>query len=639
MPAKGLALVAFPPGYERTMKKIDRYCTNLITTLSLLMGFFHLYTALWGSLPALEQRGVHLAFGLVLSAFYHFQKGESRLLKGLDALRATASILVVSYLLLNFHGIMDRFGEPNALDMAAGVTLIVLVLDFTRRTVGGVLAGIAVFFLLYAFAGPWLPGILWHRGYDLERLVTQIALSTEGIFGVPLSVSANYVFLFVIFGALLEVTGIGQFYIDIAMRAVGKSCGGAAKASIVASSCFGTISGSAVANVMGTGSITIPLMKSLGYSPAFAGAVEAVASTGGQIMPPMMGAGAYIMAEILGVPFRSIVLAALLPALIFYGTLFVTVHFTAKAQNLTGLDTSNLPPMKEMLLKRGICLAPLVVLVVMLLFMRVSVMKAAVGSIFATLLVGLVLSIRDLKGYLRGLKNALVGGAQTALIIIASTSCAGIVVAVINLTGIGMKFTTAILAVAGGNLFFVLFFIMLASMVIGMGLPTTPAYLILAVLGAPTLVNLGVVPVAAHMFVFYFSCLSMITPPVALAVYAASSLAQSDFWKTGFEACKLGLVAFFIPYIFVYEPVLVWQGSAWQILLAAVTAMLGSVALGAGLCGWFRKRTVGWERAVLFVGGLLLILPSVKFSLLGLLAVSAIYSLQGRASSSFQGGQ
>lgn len=578
----------------------------------------------------MEQRSIHLAMGLALAALYDMQKETGGFRRGLDVLRLLAPVAVASYLVLDFHGIMDRFGEPNTADMVAGIALVVLVLDFTKRMVGSVLTGIAVVFLIYAFAGPWLPWGLWHRGYDLERLVTQISLSTEGIFGTPLSVSANYVFLFVLFGALLEVTGIGQFYIDMAMKAVGRSCGGAAKASIIASSCFGTVSGSAVANVMGTGSITIPLMKSLGYSPAFAGAVEAVASTGGQIMPPMMGAGAYIMAEILGMPFRNVVLAALLPALIFYGTLFVTVHFTAKANSLTGADVSKLPGVGTMLRRRGICLAPLVVLVIMLIFMKVSVMKAAVWSIFATLLVGFPLSGGHVKRYAADLKNAFVSGAKTALIVIASTSCAGIVVAIINLTGIGMKFTTAILAVAGGNLFLVLLFIMLASMVIGMGLPTTPAYLILAVLGAPTLVNLGVVPIAAHMFVFYFSCLSMITPPVALAVYAASSLARSDFWRTGYEACRLGLVAFFVPYIFVYDPVLVWQGSAFQIAVAFVTAIAGSLALGAGICGWFRRASSGWERAVLFAGGVLLILPDITMSLIGFVLFGAVYVYQGR---------
>ncbi len=606
------------------------YCEMVIVGLSLFMGAFHLYTAFWGTLPAMEQRSVHLASGLILSALYSFRQSTKPVRKISDIVRIAASVAVVSYLLTNFHGIMERFGEPNGADMAAGIVLVLLVLDFTKRTVGLTLTGIAVVFLLYAFAGPWLPPGLRHRGYDLERLVTQISLSTEGIFGTPLSVSANYVFLFVIFGALLEVTGIGQFYIDLAMRAVGNSTGGAAKASIVASSCFGTISGSAVANVMGTGSITIPLMKSLGYSPAFSGAVEAVASTGGQIMPPMMGAGAYIMAEILGLPFRSVILAALLPALIFYGTLFVTVHFRAKVSNLTGADVSSLSSLAAMLKKRGICVVPLVVLILMLVFMRVSVMKAAVWAIFTTMLVGLILSISDVRGYMAGLKNAFVSGAKTALIIIASTSCAGIIVAIINLTGIGMKFTTAILSIAGGNLFLVLLFIMLASMMIGMGLPTTPAYLILAVLGAPTLVRLGVVPIAAHMFVFYFSCLSMITPPVALAVYAASSLAKADFWQTGFEACKLGLVAFFLPYIFVYDPVLVWQGEPLYIFIAAVTAMLGSIALGGAICGWFRRAACAWERIVLFAGGIFLILPDMRMSLIGLSLAAAIYFMQGR---------
>ncbi|MDR1731282.1 MAG: TRAP transporter permease [Synergistaceae bacterium] len=611
---------------------MSRTKTNgAITVLSLGMVFFHLYTAARGVLPAVEQRGVHLAFALTIAALYDLKKSDWPLGKTINLVRIVAPGVIVFYLLYNFHSIMERFGIPSGPDMAAGIALILLVLEFTRRITGPVLMGIALVFLVYAFAGPWLPGMLWHRGYDLERLVTQISLSTEGIFGTPLGVSANYVFLFVIFGSLLDITGIGQFYIDVAMRAVGKSCGGAAKAAIVASSCFGTISGSAVANVMGTGSITIPLMKSLGYTSAFSGAVEAVASTGGQIMPPMMGAGAYIMAEILGIPFRSVILAALLPAVIFYCTLFVTVHFTAKRQQLVGADTSELPGLPEMFKKKGLCIAPLVVLIAMLVFLRVSVIKAAVWAIFTTLAVGLFYSRRDLKHYALGLKDAFINGARTALVVIASTACAGIVVAVINLTGIGMKFTGIILAIAGGNLFLVLFFIMLASMLIGMGLPTTPAYLILAVLGAPTLVRLGVVPIAAHLFVFYFSCLSMITPPVALAVYAASGLAKANFWRTGIEACKLGLTAFFIPYVFVYDPILIWQGPLWHIFLSALTAILGSIGIGAGICGWFFRKTFVWERIVLIISGFLLILPNIIFSVIGFVLLVAVYSWQKRS--------
>jgi len=607
-------------------KKID----SVITGLSLLMVFFHLYTASWGTFPAVQQRGIHLAFGLVLVALYGLKDSGSLTSKALNIFRIIASTGVIAYLLFNFKNIMERFGIPNVVDVFVGILLVILVLDFARQTAGIILMSIGMVFLLYAFTGPWLPGILWHRGYDLERLVTQISLSTEGIFGIPLGVSANYVFLFVLLGALLEVTGIGQFYIDIAMRAVGKSVGGAAKVSVVASSCFGTISGSAVANVMATGPITIPLMKSLGYSPAFAGAVEAVASTGGQIIPPLMGAGAYIMAEILGVPFRTIILAALLPSVIFYCTIFVMVHFTAQIHNLTGADISSLPSIGEMFKKRGICVAPLITLIIMLVFMRVSIMKAAVWSIFTTLLVGLFLSRHDIKAYLIGLKDACVNGSKTSLIIVASTSCAGIVVAVINLTGIGTKFTSAILGMAGGNLFLVLCFVMLTSIIIGLGLPTTPAYLILAVLGAPTLIRLGVVPVAAHMFVFYFSCLSMVTPPVALTVYAASTLAKADFWKTSFEACKLALVAFFVPFIFVYDPVLVWQGPLSRIAVAFVTAILGSIAIGAAICGWFHGPIKILKRTVLFIGGLLMLFPDYGLTLSGFVLVASIYFMERR---------
>ena len=603
---------------------------SVITVLSLSMVFFHLYTASWGTFPAVQQRGIHIAFGLILAALYGIRDSGSLAGKTINVFRIIASASVIAYLLLNFKNIMDRFGIPSTADVIAGILLVVLILDFARQMTGFALMGIGVVFLLYAFVGPWLPGILWHRGYDLERLVTQISLSTEGIFGIPLGVSANYVFLFVLLGALLEVTGIGQFYIDVAMRAVGKSVGGAAKVSVVASSCFGTISGSAVANVMATGPITIPLMKSLGYKPAFAGAVEAVSSTGGQLIPPLMGAGAYIMAEILGVPFRTIILAALIPSAIFYCTVFIMVHFTAQIHNLTGADVSLLPSMREMFIKRGICVAPLLTLLAMLVFMRVSIMRAAVWSVFATLLVGLFLSRHDIKGYLIALKGACVSGCRTALIIAASTSCAGIIVAIINLTGIGTKLTSAVLALAGGNLFLALVLIMLTSIVIGLGLPTTPAYLILAVLGAPTLIRLGVVPVAAHMFVFYFSCLSMITPPVALAVYASSTLAKADFWKTSFEACKLALVAFFVPFIFVYDPVLVGHGTLPHILLAAVTAVLGAIALGAAICGWFRGPIKILKRIVLFIGGLFMLFPGFAPSLGGFVLVASIYFMERR---------
>lgn len=603
---------------------------NIIVVLSLSMVLFHLYTAFWGTLPAVQQRAIHLGFGLLLAALYSLKDAENWMRKAINVFRVVATVIVISYILGNFHNIMERFGSPSTADVVMGVTLIILALDLSRRMVGITMTSIAVVFLLYAFAGHLLPGILWHRGYDLERIVSQISLGMEGIFGIPLGVSAKYVYLFVIFGALLEVTGIGQFYIDVAIRAVGESAGGPAKVAVIASSCMGTISGSAVANVVGTGSITIPMMKSLGYRSAFAGAVEAVASTGGQIMPPMMGAGAYIMAEILGVPFRTVILAAFLPSVIFYCAVFVMVHFTAKVNNLVGIDVSSLPPLSEMFKKRGICIAPLVILVVMLVFMQVSIMKAAVWCVFVTILVGLYISRHDVKAYLIGLKDACVSGSRTALIIVATTSCAGIVIAIINLTGIGMKFTSVVLALAGGNLFLVLFFIMLASIIIGMGLPTTSAYLLLAVLAAPTLTRLGVVPIAAHMFIFYFGCLSVITPPVALAVYAACSLAKSDFWETAIEACKLASVAFFVPYIFVYDPVLVWQGSLLHIAIAAVTAVLGAVAIGAGISGWLYGPINILKRIVLFAGGFLMIFPGFYPSLSGFVLVASIYLIERR---------
>ena len=585
------------------------------------MGIFHVYTAFFGVLTALWQRSIHLTFGFLICYLTVVGGASLKREKIFPLIAAGASLFCLGHFIVNFQAMILRFGEPDALDLAVGTMLIVLVLDFARRSVGNILPGIAVVFLLYAVAGPYLPGMLWHRGYDVTRIIYQISLSTEGIFGTPLGVSASYVFIFVLFGAFLEITGAGQFYIDFAVKAVGGSAGGPAKAAVVASSLFGSVSGSAVANVAGTGAVTIPLMRSIGYRPEFAAAVEAVASTGGQIMPPLMGAAAFIMAEILAVPYYKVALGALIPALIFYGTVFTMVHCRAKVLGLSGAARDSLPPMKTLLREQGIFFIPLLVLIYFMIIAQYSVMKAAVYSLLATVLVGF---FKKRMGW-RDILGAFESGARVSLVVIASTACAGIIVAVMNLTGLGMKFSSLVLAAGGNSLLLVLIMIMLASLLLGMGLPTTPAYLILAVLGAPTLVKLGVEPLAAHLFVFYFGCMSMITPPVGLAVYAASCIAEADFWKTSKHALLLALPAFLVPYMFVFHPSLVGLGDMVSVLSAAASGLLGAVILGAGLSGWYFRKVSLPERGVLCAAGILLILPGWLSNAAGILPALAVW--------------
>lgn len=600
--------------------------SGLITIISILMGLFHLYTSFFGVFTALWQRSIHLSFGLVLTYLMAFNQSDNKINKAFYVIASLSTFLVVFYLIYDFHGIMQRFAVPNKYDLIIGGILIILVLDFTRRLTGNILFSIALLFLIYPLAGPYLPGILNHRGYDIARIVTQISLSTEGIFGIPLGVSANYIFLFVLFGAILKITGMSQFYIDFAIKLIGKSPGGPAKAAVVASCIFGSISGSAVANVVATGSVTIPLMKSIGYKNEFAAGVEAVASTGGQIMPPLMGAAAFIMAEILGIPYYHVVLGALIPALIYYSAIFSMVHFRAQLIGLKGIDTKKLPSVKKMLLSRGIYILPIVVLLFTLLVMRLDIMKAAVYTVLSTIVIGIVVSRTSLNDFIRSFEQ----GARTALIVIASTSCAGIIVAIINLTGLGMRFTNLILKLTGGNLPMMLVFMMFSSILLGMGLPTTPAYLILAVLGAPTLIRIGVVPLAAHMFVFYFGMLSMITPPVALAVYSACSIANSKFWETAGTACMLGITAFIVPYMFVYNPILLGIGNIYNVLLSAITGIIGAVTLGAGLVGWLIRKCSYLERVVLVASGFSLVLPHIPSNIIGLVGLAFVFFFQNQ---------
>jgi TRAP transporter 4TM/12TM fusion protein len=549
-------------------------------------------------------------------------------------------------------------------DLAFGILLTVLVLEGTRRTVGPALPVTALVFLAYAFAGPILPGALQHRGFSLELVMDQLYLSTEGIFGIPLAVSATYVILFVLFGAFLEKSGTGQLFTDAATALTGHTAGGPGKVACVSSGLFGTISGSAVANVMVDGWLTIPLMKRAGFRPAFAGAVEAVASTGGQIMPPVMGAAAFVMAEFLGVSYITIAKHALIPALLYYLAVFVAIHLEARRTGLRGLPREELPSLPRVLGTRGHLFFPvLIILGVMLagytapyaalwalwatavlaahpalalplgalvpfgawLAGQMPISWAAAAAAAAVLAKGLW---REPRLAWRPLLQALADGARNSLAVAAACASAGIVIGVIALTGLGLKFTGLVLTTARDALVPALLLTMVAGIILGMGMPTTPAYIVQAALLIPALIKLGVVPIAAHLFVFYFAIISAITPPVAMAVYAAAGISGSNLWQTGLAAMRLGATGFIVPFMFVYGPSLLFLGDWVTVGVTLVSAAVGVTALAAGLHGYLVRPLYRWERGVLGVAALLLIKPGLLTDLGGAALLAGVVAAQ-----------
>jgi TRAP transporter 4TM/12TM fusion protein len=491
--------------------------------------------------------------------------------------------------------------------------------------IGWALPLTAIAFLLYALFGQHLPGLIRHTGFSVETIIDQLYLTTEGIFGIPLGVSATYVILFVIFGAFLEQSGTGQFFMDFATSLVGGAKGGPGKISVVSSGLFGTISGSAVANVMVDGWLTIPLMKRTGFKHEFAAAVEATASTGGQIMPPVMGAAAFVIAEFTGIPYIDICKHALIPALLYYLALFMAIHFEASKTGLLGVPKEERPKLKWVMITKGHLFIPLVVIV----YFMLAGYTAMYACIYATLSVFLISLLRaETRMGLKKILGAMEYGAMNMLPVAAACACAGIVVGMINLTGLGLKFTSFVLIISGNSLVPALIFTMIAGIILGMGLPTTAAYIVQAALLIPALIKLGVPLIAAHLFVFYFACISAITPPVAMAVYAAAGISGSNIWKTGIEAMKIGATGFIVPFMFVYGPSLLLIGSSTSIVTTIISASIGVVLLSAGLMGWFLKEATYLERAMLIAGAICLIKPGLYTDAVGLVLLIIVILLQ-----------
>ncbi len=585
------------------------------TLFAVCMSLFHLYTGCFGSLDPWSQRVVHLTFGFLIT-FLSYPVLKGKKISVFDILLALASLASGAYIILNMDALVDRAGLPTMPDVVFGVLTILLVLEMTRRVIGLALVIVAALFLLYAYFGPYLPEAIAHRGYDIERISSHMYTTLEGIYGVPIGVSATFVILFVIFGAFLEATKTGDFFINIANSIAGKARGGPAKVAVISSSFFGTISGSAVANVVGTGTYTIPLMKRTGYTPHFAASVEAVASSGGQLVPPVMGAAAFVISEMTGESYLKICIAAIIPSLLYYIALFTSVHKEAQRVGLQGLQAHEVPSFIGTLKSRGYLAISALVLIYLLAVQLTSPSFAAFWAIVSSIILS---SIRkdtrlDLKGFIRALE----AGAKSALSVVAACAAAGIVVGVVTLTGLGLKFSGAIISLAQGNLYLTLFFAMIASLILGMGLPTTAAYIICAILAVPALTNLGVGVLSAHLFVFYFAIISAITPPVALAAYAGSAIAKSSPMQTAVTACRIGLAAFIIPYMFVFNPALLMSGGALSIIWVAFTASVGVFLLSCSTIGWFLTSTSTWERVLLFATSILLIEPRLTTDIIAI---------------------
>jgi TRAP transporter 4TM/12TM fusion protein len=597
----------------------DRAVRVAISAVALAMSCYHLYVAFFGPPNALVLRSVHVGFALTL-AFLALparagqpaeRPGPFELVLIAVAIAATAHpVLNIDYFLTRMYYVDD----PTTVDLVLGYALVVLVLEATRRAVGLALPLTALAFIVHALTlGQQNPLIL----------LDQLYLTTEGIFGIPAGVSATYVILFIMFGALVERTGTGKLFMDFALSLTGHQAGGPAKVACLSSGLFGTVSGSAVANVMTTGTFTIPLMRKIGYRPAFAGAVEAVASTGGQIMPPIMGAAAFVMAEFLGVSYLHVATAAALPALLYFLAVFMAVHFEAKRTGLQGLPRAELPRLREVLTERGHLFLPLVI-IIWVLVSGYSAQFAALCGIVSVVPTALLRKSTRAGITVRMVVEGLIAGARNTVAVALACACAGIVVGSVTLTGLGIEFTSIVLAAAQNTLLLALILTMVAALILGMGMPTTPAYIVQVALLVPAIVRLGIPVEAAHMFAFYFAILSAITPPVALAVYAANGLSGGKLWETGIAAVKLGATGYIIPFMFVFGPSLLMIGDWHRILLTTLSAVIGVTALAASLHGYLFRPVFLWERVILFGAALLLIKPGWMTDLLGLAGLAAV---------------
>ena len=628
--------------YDR--ESITRHITQgpvkyLIAGVCILYSLFHLYIT-FNPMPALLQRSVHVGvgFALIFLIFPASKKSSRKSVAWYDWIWFALSLSGMGYLIYEYQDIVtSRGGMANQVDVIFSLITVVCVLEGSRRITGWILPILAGIFLAYPFVShlDFMPDRLLTRPYDMGDIFGQLFLKTEGLYSVAIGASVTFIFLFILFGAFLARSGMGQLFNDLALAIAGHKKGGPAKVAVISSGFMGSINGSALSNVVSTGAFTIPLMKKVGYHKDFAGAVEASASVGGQILPPIMGASAFIMAETTGLPYSTIALAALLPAILYYLGVIAQVHFRAGRRDLKGIAKENLPAVKEVLKARGHMLLPIVFLV-FLLIKNVPVGYAAAYTIGFTVVISMLRA--ETRMGLSDILGALEDGARQSLAVMAACAVVGIIIGVVSLTSFGTVMTSSIVTLGAGSLFFTLILTMLASMVLGMGLPSIPAYIITATMAAPALAGFDIPILSAHMFVFYFGIFANITPPVCLAAFAGAGISGGDPMKTGFLSLKLALAGFIVPFMFIYNPTMLMidpTGLAVtakdfplppivDIITVVVTSITGVIALSAALEGYFRGGMNTLTRVILVVGALLLIYPEITTGIAGAVIVLGI---------------
>lgn len=601
-------------------RKPEGLFKTLFYAIGVFMAIFHIWFLGYSTMEPWMLFYYHLGFGFVLAfLLYPFSAKSNRSLPTLvDCLLIILALACCAYAILDMDELIYRIGvDPTNTDILFGVGVVGLVLEMTRRTNGWILPIIAMVFILYGLFGNYLPYSLGgHRGYSFARLITYLT-GMEGILSTPLATSASFVFLFFLFSSFLASSGAGQFFIDFAMGLCGGTRGGPAKVAVVGSALFGTISGNSCANVVASGTFTIPMMIRTGYTPCFAAAVEAVASTGGQMTPPILGAAAFIIAELTGTPYLTVALATVIPALLYFISVFYMIDLEACKKGLTGMSRSELPNVKKIVVSQGHLVLPIFVLMFVLIVLNASVIKAAIWAIYSTILCTFLRRSTWLtpERFISGFAD----GARQAVGLISACATAGIIIGVLNMTGTGLKFAGAIIAFSGGILPIALVLTMGSALILGMGLPTAAAYLICAAVVVPALTGLEVAPLTAHLFIFYFACLSAITPPVALAAFTAAFLAKDKPMAVAITAVRLGIVAFIVPFMFVFAPTLLWQGSALEIIGTLISALAGVILLGSGIQGVALAHLLNpAQRAICLVGALALIQPGLITDMVGL---------------------
>ena len=574
------------------MRKLQGYQKIFVKCYLISASIFHLYTAYFGIFQPRLQRSLHLTFFLpiVFLLFPATRKSPKDKISLLDSVLFTLSIIAGMYIILNIDRINMRFPYVSPvfpIEQLLGLLDIILVIEAVRRAVVPAMAVLICFFVSYLFFCQYIPGILYHKAFSFSRIVELFyLLQDDGIYGALTGISATYIAIFIIFGAFVNKTGVGDFFIEISKKLTGKTIGGPAKMAVVSSGLFGSISGSSTANVYATGTFTIPLMTSIGYNPLFAGAVEAAASTGGQLLPPVMGAAAFIMAEITGISYIKICAAAALSAILYFFSVGLAVHFEAIKLKLKGISPEEKSISWSLLLKKSYLLTPLAVLLYFLL-VGFSPFTAAFYAIISALFIG-ILNKNEKFSFIKFLETLELGGKNTIIVAVAIAG-AGIIISSITNSGIGLALSSIVITLSKGNIFIALFLVMITSIILGMGLPTTAAYIIAVSVGGPALSKLGLNLLSIHLFVFYFAVFAAITPPVAITAYAAASLSESDPMKTGFVACKLAIVGFIVPYIFMYNTALLLQGSLFQTLLVLFFTVISIIILTISIWGYISE--------------------------------------------------